>query len=187
LDKKTTILSIQNQDERVVQEVYYSFKAKFENWLKGRYKIHSREDCDEIYQRSFTVLFFNIKRGKLNDLEASLETYLFGVGKLVVLEWWRERKGSEIDLDLDSNEGLGQLELFSKYFEANNLDEKLQLKLLKGLETLGEPCKTILKLYYWERNSMEAIALKTGYKNEQGAKKKKYLCLSKLRELMMEK
>lgn len=186
MDKKTTILSIRNQDERTVQHVYNSFRPKFENWLKGRYKIHNQEDCGEIYQRSFTVLFFNIKRGKLNDLEASLETYLFGIGKLVVLEWWRERKGKEIELDTDSTEGMDQLELFSQYFEANKLDDRLQTKLLNGLESLGEPCKTILKLYYWERNSMEAIALKTGYKNEQGAKKKKYLCLNKLRELMEE-
>lgn len=186
MDKKATILSIQNQDERVVQLVYKSFKPKFENWLKGRYKIHDREDCSEIYQRSFTVLFFNVKRGKLNDLEASLETYLFGIGKLVVLEWWRERKGNQVQLDTDSPEGLDQLELFSQHFESNQVDQDLQIKLLKGLEQLGELCKTILTLYYWERNSMEAIALKTGYKNEQGAKKKKYLCLSKLRELMME-
>lgn len=189
MDKKTTILSVKNQDERVVQSIYNAFRPKFENWLKGRYKIGNPEDCREIYQRSFTVLFFNIKRGKLNDLEASLETYLFGIGKMVVREWWREQSNQKglvsLEPDTDSGEGhLKEIDLFSSVLTKDTVDDDLRRKLLNALEQLGEPCKTILKLFYWERNSMEAIANKTGYKNEQGAKKKKYLCLTRLKELM---
>ncbi len=186
MDKKTTIASIQNQDERVIQTLYNQFKPRFENWLKKQYRIGDSEDCHEIYQRSFTVLFFNVKRGKLTDLDASLETYLFGIGKRIVLEWWREKKGKTSELAIESSEGMEQIELFSKYFEQTKLDDNLQIKLLNALNKLGEPCKTILTLYYWDRFSMEAIARKTGYKNELGAKKKKYLCLNKLRSIMEE-
>lgn len=184
MDKKATISAIKNQDERIVQSVYKNFKPKFENWLKGRYKIGNPEDCSEIYQRSFTVLYFNIKKGKLNDLEASLETYLFGIGKMVLKEWWRENNNQQANLTLEAEEGLEHVDLFTTLFEEDRVDDGLRRRLLKALNTLGEPCQTILKLFYWERNSMEAIAQKTGYKNEQGAKKKKYLCLNKLKELM---
>ena len=184
MDKKATILSLKNQDERIVQLIYKEHKPKFENWLKGRYKIGSAEDCSEIYQRSFTVLFFNIKRGKLNDLEASLETYLFGIGKMILKEWWREKGKTKEHISFEDDKNLIDLELFSTVFEKNDVDENLRTSLAMALEKMGEPCKTILKLFYWEKNSMEAIANKTGYKNEQGAKKKKYLCISKLRELM---
>lgn len=183
MDKKTTIELVKNQDERTIQQIYQTYKPKFISWLKGRYKVGNLEDCNEIYQRSFTVLFFNIKKGKLNDLNASIETYLFGIGKMVLREWWREQT-SKLDMDETENE-LTQIELFSDVFKPTEIDERLQLKLENGLKNLGEPCATIIKLFYWERNSMEAIAQKLGYKNELGAKKKKYLCLNKLKELML--
>ncbi len=184
MDKKTTISHIKNQNEKVVQQVYVSFKPKFDNWLKGRYKIGDAEDRNEIYQRSFTVLFFNIKRGKLNDLEASLETYLFGIGKMVLKEWWRDKKNADDVKEFNAEGELKNADLFTSVFDANEVDENLQERLRTALDQLGEPCASIIKLFYWERNSMEAIANKTGYKNEQGAKKKKYLCLKKLKELM---
>lgn len=184
MDKKATISSVKNQDERVIQRIYKEFKPKFENWLKGRYKIADTEAAAEIYQRSFTVLFFKIKRGQLNDLEASLETYLFGVGKMVLLEWWREQGNRKELVNPETDLEIGSIESFSTLFEGDAVADDLRRKLAKHIEEMGDPCKTILKLFYWERNSMEAIALKTGYKNEQGAKKKKYLCLKKLKELM---
>lgn len=185
MDKKATIQSIQNQDERVVQRIYSEFKPKFVNWLKGKYKIGEQDACSEIYQRSFTVLFFNIKRGKLDNLEASIETYLFGIGKMIVREWWREREHDNKSLDLNDNDDLAQVDLLSNAFNGNEIDDDRRRKLAKAIQAMGEPCKTILTLFYWERNSMEAIAAKTGYKNEQGAKKKKYLCLEKLKKQML--
>lgn len=184
MDKRTTIELVKNQDERTIQEIYRAFKPKFVNWLKGRYNIGNEEDYNEIYQRSFTVLFFNIKKGKLNDLTASIETYLFGIGKMVLKEWWREQT-SKADFEaIETEKEFEQMELFSEVFKPAAIDERLQLRLAGGLKKLGEPCATIIKLFYWERNSMEAIANKLGYKNELGAKKKKYLCLNKLKELM---
>ena len=185
MDKKTTIASIRNQDERVVQRIYTEYKPKFVNWLKGKYKIGEEDACSEIYQRSFTVLFFNIKRGKLDDLEASIETYLFGIGKMVVKEWWREKSSENSTVDIDDTEQLGKIDLFTEALNGNEIDDDRRKKLAKAIQTMGDPCSQILKLFYWERNSMEAIAVKTGYKNEQGAKKKKYLCLEKLKKQML--
>jgi DNA-directed RNA polymerase specialized sigma24 family protein len=184
LNKTATIQSIQNQDERVIQRIYGEFKPKFENWLKGKYKIGEEEACSEIYQRSFTVLFFNAKRGKLDNLDASIETYLFGIGKMIVKEWWRERGQENKTVDIEDREELEQVDLMNNSFNGNEIDDDRKRKLAHAINNMGDPCKTILTLFYWERNSMEAIANKTGYKNEQGAKKKKYLCLKKLKELM---
>ncbi|MFT5820040.1 MAG: hypothetical protein ACI8ZM_001274 [Crocinitomix sp.] len=184
MNKKATIQSIRDQDERVVQRIYGEFKPKFVNWLKGKYKIGEQEACSEIYQRSFTVLFFNVKRGKLDDLEATIETYLFGIGKMIVREWWREQSSDKIAIDADPDLAFGTIDLLGNAFDGDEVDDARKLKLAFEINSMGDPCKTILKLFYWEQNSMEAIATKTGYKNEQGAKKKKYLCLEKLKKQM---
>lgn len=182
MDKKSTIQAFKTQDERLIQTLYHAYKPKFENWLKGQYKVGNKEDTAEIFQRSFTVLYFNVKRGKLDNLEASIETYLFGIGKMVMKEWWREQS---VLKNNTSEESLSQEpDLFLSALSEDQIDHDLQERLTRSLHDLGDPCKTILKLFYWERNSMEAIAQKTGYKNELSAKKKKYLCLTKLKELM---
>lgn len=184
VDNKTTIAFIKNQDERLVQQLYKSLKPKFINWLRGQYGMKDLAAQDEIYQRSFTVLYFNIKRDKIVDLNARIETYLFGIGKMVVKEWWREQSKNATDLQNTDEPILSEIDLFGNVFAPSAIDETLRLQLTKAMSLLGEPCQSILRLYYWDENSMEAIALKTGYKNELGAKKKKYLCLMKLKELM---
>lgn len=179
---QTIISAFKSNDQAVIKQLYQDFRPRFENWVKGKYKIGEAEDLHEIYQRSFTTLYLNAKRGKLDTISSSVETYLYGIGKLVVLEWNREQ--SRLIIDDRSEEEFDQLEFFHEAF-GNSVDENLSQKLAKHLEQLGEPCKTILKLFYWERNSMEAIANKTGYKNERVARKKKYSCLQKLKERML--
>ncbi len=186
MKKKETIAAIKDQDEKVIHSVYVSFKPKFDHWLKGSYKVTNREDRNEIYQRSFTILYLNTKKGKLDQLDASIQTYLFGIGKMVMHEWWREKSSVQNTLQAIDGKNLEKIDLFSSVFKGNKQDE-LKEQLLLALNQLGDPCKSILKLFYWEQNSMEAIARKTGYKNEAGAKKKKYLCLEKLRKIMKKK
>lgn len=186
MENKKTIAAFLNKDERLIESMYRDLKPKFQNWLKGRYRISASEELSEIYQRSFTILYFNVKKGKLNQLEASVETYLFGIGKMVVKEWWRE-KSKMVDKEAETTTDLEAVDLFYDTFSKDEVNSELKQKLQRALHNLGEPCKSIITLFYWDRNSMEAIAVKMGYKNEQGAKKKKYLCLKKLTELMHDK
>lgn len=153
------------------------------NWLKGTYRIGKESDAGEIYQRSFTVLYVNAKNGKLDSVEASIETYLYGVAKFVVLEWQREQQVfSESSSEELSSEK--EIEEFHKIFEAAQIDDSMLRQMQDGLSQLGDKCQQILKLFYWKNYSMEAIARETGYKNESVAKKKKYSCLQKLKSLM---
>jgi RNA polymerase sigma factor (sigma-70 family) len=183
VENKKTIAAFLDKDEKVIESIYQEFKPKFQNWLKGRYKITAKADLSEIYQRSFTILYFNIKKGKVDHITSSIETYLFGIGKMVIKEWWREKSKMK-QIEEDTTQNLEAIDLFYGAFSGNEGNGTLNEKLHLALKNLGEPCKSIITLFYWDRNSMEAIASKMGYKNELGAKKKKYLCLKKLTELM---
>jgi len=150
--------------------------------LKTTYSIGDQFDTREIYQRSFTVLYKNAKNGKLDQIDASVETYLFGMAKCIVKEGRRE-KNSGLTLVSDNSE-LNEEEMlhFSNVFEAVKMDDSLVRRMQRAMRNLGDPCGEILRLYYWESNSMEAIAVKTGYKNGNVAKKKKYACLQKWKQ-----
>lgn len=54
----------------------------------------------------------------------------------------------------------------------------------KLVASLGEQCQQILRLYYFERRSMQEVAEITGFKDEQKARNKKYKCMKALKDLI---
>jgi RNA polymerase sigma-70 factor (ECF subfamily) len=58
-----------------------------------------------------------------------------------------------------------------------------QVRVVADLvEALGEPCKSILRYYYYKRFSMEAIAETMQYKNADTVKSQKVRCIKELQE-----
>jgi DNA-directed RNA polymerase specialized sigma24 family protein len=53
-----------------------------------------------------------------------------------------------------------------------------------ALTAIGDPCRALLLLYYWEEASMEDIARQLGFANAATAKSKKYQCKEQLKRLM---
>ncbi len=53
------------------------------------------------------------------------------------------------------------------------------------LEKLGEPCHSILKLFYYDSFSMESIAVKLDYKNTDVVKSQKLRCIKELRKALV--
>ena len=69
--------------------------------------------------------------------------------------------------------------LITKYEESD------MKELVRGLlSRIGEPCKTVLQLFYFQDYSMDSIATEMGYKSEQIAAKRKFICLQQLRTMM---
>jgi RNA polymerase sigma factor (sigma-70 family) len=53
-----------------------------------------------------------------------------------------------------------------------------------ALHRIGEPCRTILLLFYWEQASMEEIASRLGFANAETAKARKYQCKKSLQQIL---
>jgi hypothetical protein len=53
----------------------------------------------------------------------------------------------------------------------------------QSLNSLGEPCRSLLKAYYLEMKSMVEIACEFGYTNADNAKNQKYKCLMRLKKI----
>ena len=56
--------------------------------------------------------------------------------------------------------------------------------LMKVMDQLGENCKKILLLFYYENKSMKEIVTELPYENEQVVRNKKSKCLKKLEQLV---
>ncbi len=53
----------------------------------------------------------------------------------------------------------------------------------RALNSLGEPCKSLLEGYYLKKLDMQELAKSFGYTNADNAKNQKYKCLTRLKKL----
>jgi DNA-directed RNA polymerase specialized sigma24 family protein len=53
----------------------------------------------------------------------------------------------------------------------------------RALNSLGEPCKSLLEGYYLNKKGMQELADDFGYTNADNAKNQKYKCLMRLKKL----
>ncbi len=170
------IADIRTGDEKVLQLLYKEFRPAFFRWAYKHYRC-SEAEVGEVYQKAFTILYYNIRDGKLETLSSSLPTYLIGIGKKVFLELFRERNKRGLGLE----EVPEAQALDTSYLDKESASHQQQL-VARLLNKLGDKCRQILTLYYFRKFSMEAIANEMSYKNDTVAKKKKYECLQKLKK-----
>jgi DNA-directed RNA polymerase specialized sigma24 family protein len=55
------------------------------------------------------------------------------------------------------------------------------------LNDIGDPCKTLLELMFIKGYSAEAVVREMNYSDERVVRKRKSLCLKKMREMVAEK
>lgn len=164
-------------DERVVLSLYEQYRSSFLSWSQKRYGI-SEEDAADCFQDAVIALWNNVMDGKLEDLQSSLKTYLFSIGKNYVLT--KIRKDTREPVWTEELEEMKRSDLPDP--EALYLGNERVRVVADLVETLSEPCKSILRYYYYKRFSMEAIAETMQYKNADTVKSQKLRCVKELQE-----
>jgi DNA-directed RNA polymerase specialized sigma subunit len=70
----------------------------------------------------------------------------------------------------------------------NEDENNLQVALLqKGLDKLGEQCRKVLKLFYYEEKKLDEIQFELNYTNKDVLKSQKSRCLKQLKDLTNKK
>ncbi|MEP1096459.1 MAG: RNA polymerase sigma factor [Cyclobacteriaceae bacterium] len=179
MDEKVILEKIKEGDQKQLAVVYRSYQSEFIAWLVKEHNCH-RDEAKDIYQVSIIALYENIISGKLTTLTSNLKTYLYSIAKHKVYEF--RRKENKIDRSV----GVQTIEL-EELTNWDAIDKEKNLVLMeKSLEKLGDPCKTLLELYYFHGLSMEEIAEKIGYKNSATTKNLKCKCIVRLRKIFEE-
>ena len=135
----------------------------------------SRQDAEDVFQETVVAFIEIVKKGKYR-MEASVKTFLVSVARNI---WMNELKRKE-----RSGFREKQFEYSREQKEEDishhisHLEKKRQLREL--VYQLGEPCRKILLLFYYEDLSMKEILDHLPYENEQVVRNKKYKCLQQL-------
>lgn len=180
-DSQQLLALIRKGDPLTLERLYRQNRTRFLRWAYVHYTC-TDDEAAEVYQKSFSILYYNVRDGKLTALSSSLETYLLGIGKRVFLELFRQKRRQGAPLE---EAEMVEAPDVPNYLRSQALDERQRL-VDQLLERVGEACAKVLRLFYFSKYNMEDIAEEMGYSNDDVAKKKKYECLQKLRKMAAE-
>jgi len=138
----------------------------------------SYQEAKDIYQDTIIVFYNNIRKTGFT-LECRIKTYLYSVARRLWLNELKYKSNGRIDItdneDFLNLQDNGTNEAIESEIQIN--------KMNKSMEALGEPCFSLLKMFYVEKCNMNEIADSMGYTNADNAKNQKYKCLQRLKKI----
>jgi RNA polymerase sigma factor (sigma-70 family) len=139
----------------------------------------SRQDAEDVFQETVVSFIEIVKKGKYR-MEASIKTFLVSVAKNIWMNELRKRERAGYrEKQFENNRDQKETDVS---LHISDLEKKRQLRDL--VYKLGEPCRKILILFYYENLSMKEIVDYLPYENEQVVRNKKYKCLQQLTGLI---
>ena len=76
------------------------------------------------------------------------------------------------------------MDIVEKDFSHAALQKESTLQVYALMDELGETCKRILLMFYYEDLSMKEMLQQLNYENEQIVRNKKYKCLKQLEKMI---
>lgn len=141
----------------------------------------SSQDAEDIFQEVIVNFISLVERDKFRG-ESSIRTFLFSMNRHT---WLNElkRRGRAQAREEKYEKGQVRVEQDVSTEMAGREEKKMIASLVASL---GETCKKILTLFYYENLSMREIVDQTDYENEQVVRNKKYKCLKQLEQLLQD-
>lgn len=142
----------------------------------------SRQDAEDVFQEVVVNFIDLVQKDKFRG-ESTVKTFLFSLNRHT---WLNElkRRGRALAREEKYERGQERTELDTSHFIADR-EGKAEVTRLVG--ELGETCRKILLLFYYENLSMREILETLHYENEQVVRNKKYKCLKQLEQMITEK
>ena len=174
---KSLIKEIKEDNRLFIKELYNHMRPEFMSWF-GKHFYCRIEDIEDAYQRAFNIFYFNVREDRITMTEIKASTYVFSVGKNIMLKVLSKEPKNETSIDNIRERNLGMVNIDYDMDDAYRKEVIVRL-----LGQIDETCRKVLTLYFYRNYSMESIANELNFKNEFVAKKKKHLCLKKLKDL----
>lgn len=171
-------MAFRDKDHKGIKQFY------IECWPEVRQLIirnnGSEEAAKDIMQSAMASLYINIRSGKFQVRnETRIQSYFLQICKY---KWYDRLKSAHNRLteSITSSEyRLSNEDELHSFIE----QEDRSRYIARYLEQMGDKCRELLQLFYWEDYTLQQIAAKFSY-TEESAKNAKYRCLKKLKSLI---
>ena len=174
-NEQALLKGLANNDSRAIETIYkdnFNMVQAFVLNNNGSY-----DDARDIFQEAMIALYEKAQSESF-VLTCQIKTYVYSICRRL----WLKK--------------LQQMGRFSN--QVDNLDETIPVEedleihqkrnaefviMERAMNSLGEPCKSLLEGYYLKKMGMQELAAAFGYTNADNAKNQKYKCLMRLKKL----
>ncbi|MEK6154529.1 sigma-70 family RNA polymerase sigma factor [Flavobacteriaceae bacterium 3-367] len=182
-DQEKLIEGIKANNQSALKKLYQDNFFKVEKYILKN--SGSKMQAKDIYQEAFTAVWKNIRLGKfVPEGDTALNGYLFRIARN---KWTDYLRSSEFKkktaLDETHPKISAKVETDVDETDVDERDRRLH-KVIATFKILGEPCRHLLTIFYFEKKSLREIAKELNI-GEASARNKKYRCIEKLRALVL--
>jgi len=178
MNKERIIQQIRSGDQTVLLKLYESYRNEFLNFAYKHYRTDVQAARDA-YVDAIIELRNNVVTERLQHFDSSIKTYLFAIAR------------NKITNELFRIKHFHYCNEFSEATPApgNESEEKEEYEtrtelVIKMLEQLPGKCYQILKMYYFDRISLNEIAIALNYSGVVSLSTQKYKCYQKLKSMI---
>lgn len=175
LNEQLLLRGLANNESKAVETIY---KESF-NMVQA-YVLNnngSYDDAKDVFQEAMIALYEKAQ-DKSFVLTSKINTYVYSVCRRIWLK--RLQNNGRYVYKLDDFEETIPVEDDLEYLEKSNADFAI---MDRALNSLGEPCRSLLEGFYIKKMDMQELAKEFGYTNADNAKNQKYKCLMRLKKL----
>ncbi len=175
---REVVLGILNNSVEALNKLYAAYFPMVLQFILNNNG--NEDDAKDVYQEAIIVLYNKVKSGSF-ELSSKLKTYIYSVSRRIWLKKLAQQSKKTSNI-ADFEDVLIVEEDMEQHEQKDMQFDKMKV----ALESLGEPCKTIIEDFYINNQSMQEICEKFGYTNTDNAKTQKYKCLQRLKKLFFQ-
>lgn len=175
LNEQALLKGLAENDSKAVEALYKSHFSMIQHFVANNNG--SFDDARDIFQEAMIALYEKVQLEHFT-LSCQIKTYLFSICKNLWLK--RLQQMGKYSTPLSAQEESISVEEDLDQFEKKDAAFAI---MDRALNSLGEPCKSLLEGYYLNKKGMQELASQFGYTNADNAKNQKYKCLMRLKKL----
>jgi RNA polymerase sigma factor (sigma-70 family) len=137
----------------------------------------STDDAADIIQETFLVFIKTVEENKYRQ-ESGVKSFLYSIVKNLWITELRKRKSMGVRNEIFENEK----ESVSQDISHSLVKHESHKLIMDLFQSLGDKCRNILLLFYYENLPMKEIMEKEDFSSEQVLRNKKHKCLKSLIE-----
>jgi RNA polymerase sigma factor (sigma-70 family) len=175
INEKELLEGLATNDKKAVEAIYQDNYNMVQSLVINNNG--SSDDAKDIFQEAMIVLYEKVRSGSF-ELNCQIKTYVYSVCRRLWLK--RLQQLNRYSAPLGDTESIVPVEEEVEGHEQRNAEFEM---MEKAINSLGEPCKSLLEAYYLQKQNMQVIAANFGYTNSDNAKNQKYKCLMRLKKI----
>lgn len=165
------IQALSNGDNDALEYVYKTYWPMVLHFVQVNSGV--KDDARELYQESIIALYEKSK-DKQFKLTCSLKTYIYSICRN---KWMNQLRNKRVVDDIE------------EYTDtlSDDTDDQPELiisdvEMAEAISGMGDPCKSLLLGFYYEKISLDLLALKLKYASANVAKQQKFRCIERLKK-----